>query len=96
NPDSFHVHLETLPLSKLLTSSRLLKNDSRYLLRITLTGSIANEKDSNQTSFEYLSLRIIESGRHYNRFNRRQLEFLSLSTADKRERSILREALERR
>ncbi|CAD9219132.1 hypothetical protein BCEN4_1390006 [Burkholderia cenocepacia] len=32
NPDNFHVHLETLPLSKLLTSSRLLKNDSRYLL----------------------------------------------------------------
>ncbi|WP_241303918.1 hypothetical protein, partial [Burkholderia stabilis] len=68
------------------------KNDSRYLLRITLTGSIANEKDSNQTSFEYLSLRIIESGRHYNRFNRKQIEFLSKPTADKRERSTLRDS----
>lgn len=46
NPDSFHVHLKTLPLSKLLTSSRLLKNDSRYF-RTALTGSIANDKDSN-------------------------------------------------
>ena len=44
---SFHVHLKTLPLSKLLTSSRLLKNDSRYAFtHITLTGSIANAKFS--------------------------------------------------
>lgn len=38
---------KTLPLSKLLTSSRLLKNDSRYVLCTALTGSIANDKDSN-------------------------------------------------
>ncbi|WP_221622810.1 hypothetical protein, partial [Burkholderia anthina] len=78
-----------------LTSSRLLKNDSRYVLRTALTGSIANEKNSNQTSFECLSLKIIESGRHDNQF-KPQTASLSLSTADKRERSTMREALERR
>ena len=56
NPDSFHVHLKTLPLSKLLASSRLLKNDSRYILRITLTGSIANAKFSVQCLNQALSV----------------------------------------
>lgn len=46
---------KTLPLSKLLTSSRLLKNDSRYF-RTALTGSIANAKFSVQCLNQALSV----------------------------------------
>ncbi|WP_208449691.1 hypothetical protein, partial [Burkholderia ambifaria] len=70
NPDSFHVHLIDASAIQITYFFQIVKERQPISVDITLTGSIANEKDSNQTSFEYLSLKIIESGRHYNRLNR--------------------------